>query len=176
MLAHCKRNGLDRLDYLSQQVAYIRRFSDLLLIFGFNKETVDRVPLDCYVQVLFFSLRLNVKCLCVWIESLPEEVVRTLSRRRTATKLIGCYITNVWDAARVSKQADQTASLCCDIIRITSNALTVKDNFDLLRAVTVVDLLPISAFNWGALGRLSRCLNQVLSPVEHRSLVDNRAS
>ncbi|RPB09969.1 hypothetical protein P167DRAFT_559945 [Morchella conica CCBAS932] len=151
---------------------------------------------DDYFNLLHHGLRLGAEYLVVELQ-FSDQRIRELVASRGATKIIGSYHENSgavgWGSPERMKMYDRAAQLGCNIARLTQRATSQGDNFAAIsfswevkrrrdaaagaaataqRQPSSSSLPPLIAFNTGKLGRMSRFMNRVLSPVTHPRLVE----
>lgn len=129
---------------------------------------------DLYCQVAHFALRLVPEYLTVDL-GFGNALVESIIVAKGHTKIIGNYHdsnanTIGWrDEHRISLVI-QAQDLGCDLVRISQPALSEADNLEAQRFLRTVresigSRTPVIAYNTGHLGRKSRVLNPILSPV-----------
>lgn len=177
IVLHAMQQDRDPLEQVSQQVAFARRSCDMPIIYNMSKSFFQKCPRaspsDTYIEMLFYGLSLQVDYLTVCTDLLPEKVIRAIVERKGITKVIGCTSTSNWDSVRCAGVINTMLDLGCDLVKLTSYALTIKDNFALLAALQGLDSKlrrRVIAYNEGLLGKMSRCLNPTLSPVDDAML------
>lgn len=129
---------------------------------------------NLYCQVAHFALRLVPEYLTVDL-GLGNALIEDIVAAKGHTKIIGNYHGNHinasgWrDEQRISLVV-QAQDLGCDLVRITQPALAETDNLEAQNFLETVresttSRVPVIAYNTGRLGRKSRVLNPILSPV-----------
>jgi shikimate 5-dehydrogenase len=147
------------------------------IIYNMNKSFFQKCPgpspSDIYIEMMFYGLSLQVDYLTVCTDLLPEKVVRAIIACKGITQIIGSTSLSCWDSARCASLITSMLDLGCDLVKLNSYALTIKDNFALIGALQGIDSKlrrRVIAYNDGPLGKMSRCLNATLSPVDDESL------
>lgn len=178
----------DVLTFISTQIAQLRRKTrGMPIVYSFSRSFLQvKTNLDVYMQLVQHGLRLNVDYITVWVEIVTPEFLSSLVGLKNATcrlptKLIACLSTGVWDVAKFDSHINYAFNqFQCDLVRVTSYALTIKDNFEISRAFNAIrtDHLRrrVIVYNEGPLGRMSRCMNRLLSPVESPILCQHAKS
>lgn len=163
-------------DYVSHQMASIRRVSSLPIVFTVRTVSQGGAFPDGAeseaLGLLFMALRQGVEYIDVEI-SWSDKVIGELVKRKGSTKIIASWHDwsgNMrWDGGDVrAKYA--VAEGFGDIVKIVGKANTIHDNFALQAFVLSKQTpgsKPILAINMGAEGQLSRILNTTLTPVTH---------
>lgn len=129
---------------------------------------------DVYCQVAHFALRLVPEYLTVDL-GLGDTLIEDIVAAKGHTKIIGNYHddnvdTSGWRSEYRTSLVVRAQDLGCDLVRISQPALSEADNLEAQQFLkTVKDSLnsriPVIAYNTGRLGRKSRVLNPILSPV-----------
>lgn len=129
---------------------------------------------DVYCQVAHFALRLVPEYLTVDL-GLGDKLIEDLVAAKGHTKIIGNYHDNnvntgSWKSEHRTSLVVRAQDLGCDLVRISQPALSEADNLEaqqFLKAATesMDSRVPVIAYNTGRLGRKSRVLNPILSPV-----------
>lgn len=129
---------------------------------------------DVYCQVAHFALRLVPEYLTVDL-GLGDKLIEDLVAAKGHTKIIGNYHddnvnTGGWRSEHRTSLVVRAQDLGCDLVRISQPALSEADNLEaqqFLKTVTesMDSLIPVIAYNTGRIGRKSRVLNPILSPV-----------
>ncbi|KAH0607329.1 uncharacterized protein H6S33_003317 [Morchella sextelata] len=196
-----KRDNPANLRFVSEQFAYVRRQSHLPIIYhvgtvnqdgSYPARPADARSEDDYFNLLYHGLRLGAEYLVVELQY-SDQRIRELVASRGATKIIGSHheksgAVGGWDSPERMKVYDRAAQLGCDIARLSQRATVPGDNFAAIafswevkrrrnaavteRSPAQPSLPPLIAFNTGKLGRMSRFMNRVLSPVTHPRLVE----
>lgn len=129
---------------------------------------------DIYCQLAHFALRLVPEYLTVDL-ALDNSVIEDIVAAKGHTKIIGNYHDgNVnsggWRSEHRMSLVVQAQDLGCDLVRITQPALSETDNLEAQQFLKTVkesmgSRIPVIAYNTSRLGRKSRVLNPILSPV-----------
>lgn len=129
---------------------------------------------DIYCQVAHFALRLVPEYLTVDL-GLGDKLIEDLVAAKEHTKIIGNYHddnvnTGGWRSEHRTSLVVRAQDLGCDLVRVSQPALSEADNLEaqqFLKSVTesMDSRIPVIAYNTGRLGRKSRVLNPILSPV-----------
>lgn len=129
---------------------------------------------DLYCQVAHFALRLAPEYLTVDL-GLGSTLIEDIVAAKGHTKIIGDYNdddvdSGGWKAEHRTSPVIRAQHLGCDLVRITQPAMSEADNLEAQQFLQTVrestDIrIPVIAYNTGRLGRKSRVLNPILSPV-----------
>lgn len=168
----------DVMTFVSMQIAQLRRLTHgLPIMYAFSRSFLQsKANVDIYIRLVHQGLRLNVDYITVWVENVSASTLSSLIAlknvtTRCPTKLIACLSTGVWDSSKFDAHINYAFNqFQCELIRVTSFALTLRDNHDAACALHAVksDVLrrKLIVYNEGPLGRMSRCLNRFLTPIE----------
>lgn len=180
MVSWALRKGYDPYFYVAMQITFAWSKTTVPIVFDFSKSFFDYAYLlnmnkdwtTLYNEILYLGLRLNVEYLIVWREL--TTILDALVKRKNHTKIISAHTTNTWDRDHLKLLQNQVASDGCDILMVTSYAVSVKDNFDVSANLNFItrDPVPIIAYNTGPLGKTSVALLRVLAPVENPLFYD----
>lgn len=182
------------LSYLSEQVGLVRRHLPYVpLVFTLRTPAQGGrypYPANAPSSALFASLRHALKLTCDVIDieqGLDEDETNLLIREakaRNITVMISWRDVHPphrggfhWGQAGAREIYERAKHMGADVIKIVGTAGEVSDNFSLRvfaaqldemrREQTSVDLPPLSAYNMGYRGRISRFLNPHLASVTH---------
>lgn len=170
--------------YVTKCFWMIRRASRVPLIFhilppsGFLQESRDTSDCtdaaDIYCQLAHFALRLAPEYLTVDL-GLGDALVKNIVAAKGHTKIIGNYYDGSvkpgdWRNEQRMSLVTQAEELGCDLVRISQPALSEADNLEAQQFLenarkSTGNRIPVIAYNTGRLGRKSRVLNPILSPV-----------
>lgn len=127
-----------------------------------------------YCQLAHFALRLVPEYLTVDL-GLGNALIEDIVAAKGHTKIIGhCHDGNSnttgWMGEHRMSLVVQAQDLGCDLVRISQPALSEVDNLDVQQFLKSVRestsiRIPVIAYNTGRVGRQSRVLNPILSPV-----------
>lgn len=180
------RKVYDPLFYVASQISYVRSKTNLPIIYNFSKTFFDLSYLldptynwnAFYVEILYLGLRLNVEYMIVWQNFTLPATFKAITRRKHHTKIISEHAASAWDPKSIKKVQQACKYDQCDLIKITSYAVSLQDNFSLFSFIDHFSnsSVPLIAFNNGPLGKMSRCMNKLLSPVESEILFNHSSS
>ncbi|KAJ4371143.1 hypothetical protein N0V83_004359 [Neocucurbitaria cava] len=161
-------------DYISRQYYTIRRYIRCPVIFHVQVDQKVGVDDEAYFNALYHGLHLAPEFLCVNL-GCNEDMIRRLVSSKGTTKIIAQDMDtsaapsgwNVQDFRHTVRLAER---LGADMVRQCREATTIADNFAVRHIVDQAiasgeHKIPIIAYNTGHLGRMSRYLNSILSPV-----------
>jgi 3-dehydroquinate dehydratase type I len=169
-------------DKISQTVAIIRRNTLVPLIYHvesdsnsklFSSKSVSSESEDVYLNLVYLGLRLAPDFLTIDL-SCGDSTILQIIASKGSTRIIGHFSSDhgSWDGEEYINTYKRAMRLGCDIVRLSKPAVTMEDNFAVLRFRHRISGLPephppVIAFNSGTLGRLSCWSNPVLTPVSH---------
>lgn len=180
------------LSYLSEQIALIRRhLPGYPLVFTLRTPAQGGrypYPADAPSEALFTSLRHALKLGCdvidieMGLDVQQSNALLREAKERKITVLISWrdkIASNKggfeWRSNRAQKLYNEAVQMGADIVKIVGTAGQVSDNFALrVFAAGLEDsknaamLPPLSAYNMGYPGRISRFLNPTLASITHR--------
>lgn len=140
----------------------------------------SRTPDESYLKLLRHGLRLAPNFLTVDLTRDDNIISQVVSARGT-TKIVGHFeafhpIAGGWEGDEYMKLYERAKRLGCNVVRFCQPAETLEDNAAVQRFRHRIESLPaprlpLIAYNTGALGRMSRCFNPILTPVTHPSLI-----
>lgn len=129
---------------------------------------------DLYCQLAHFALRLVPEYLTVDL-ALGNALVDDIIAAKGHTKIIGNYYdsnadSSGWRDEHRMSLVNQAQECGCDLLRISQPARSEADNLEAQQFLETVrkstgNRIPVIAYNTGRLGRKSRVLNPILSPV-----------
>lgn len=188
--------------FVSEQFAYVRRCASLPIIYNVGTEHQGGCfPAhpgdgreDDYFVLLYHGIRLGADYLVVDLRH-SDQRIRDLVASKGGTKIIGSYFETregaewSWDGAERRRIYDRAARLGCDLVQLSQKATTLGDNFAAIAFAWDVKrrrdtenntkdrpLPSLIAVNTGKLGKMSRYMNRVLSPVTHTLLQEASTS
>jgi pentafunctional AROM polypeptide len=163
------------LSYVADQVAALRRASDLPIVYTVRTATQGGAFPDGAADAAFalFELGLRLGVEYVDVETTwPEDRVKKLVAAKGVSQIIASWHdwTGAFNWADAQEKYDRAATFG-DIVKIVGKANSLADNFTLRTFVEKVAAAPgakpLIAINMGVHGQLSRVLNETLSPVTH---------
>lgn len=168
--------GLPSFEFVVDQVGLLRTKTTLPLIFTIRtKAQGGKFPDDAFdhAQLLYSTaLRLGVEFVDLEM-TMPEEILREVSENRGFSNIIASHHDPLgqlsWSNGSwisVYNRALQYG----DVIKLVGTAKTLQDNFALAEFKTWAETshpVPVIAINMGEHGKLSRILNNFMTPVSH---------
>lgn len=194
------RCGKDPLFYISTQVTFVRSLTSLPIIYDFDKSFFNLslslnspayAAISFYADVLDMGIRLNAEYITIHHGLLPDNFLRELVLRKNFSKLVFVQYLSSWDLETVRDIYTDSISKGFDLVQLISQAYSLKANTKLqnvLSQISPISLknqynlkdqhagnthVPLIAYNKGSLGRLSQCLNKVLTPVDCEAFFSN---
>lgn len=162
-------------DRISRQLSVVRRNICLPILYQVDASPAS-INEDQYFELLRHGLRLGPEYICVDLEC-ESTKIQTLVASKGQTKVIAHYSVpesseDGWDSPKRWNMVQRAQDLGCDIIRICQKATSLADNFAAQHFVHRAKTsnhhtIPVVAYNTGHLGRMSRYMNSILSPVTH---------
>jgi pentafunctional AROM polypeptide len=172
-----KPTGGPSIEYVTQQLAFLRHFTNLPIIYTVRTVGQGGSFPDASEDRLFGLLDTGLRLGAEYIDvetTLPHARIHALAERKGSSRIIASYHDwsgkLSWNGPEVHAQYTLGAGLG-DVIKIVGKANIVEDNFALrgfIQKISTSRLAkPIIAINMGAAGQLSRVLNTTLTPVTH---------
>ncbi|KAF3925488.1 hypothetical protein AA313_de0201866 [Arthrobotrys entomopaga] len=174
-----QKTGVPSIEYLNDQVAYLRSKTSLPIIFTIRTESQGGRYPDSAVED---AERLYLTALRMGFEYLDLEMTwpETLLQRITTTKGFTQIIASHHDTKQKHSWSDGSwipifnkAVEHGDIVKLVGIARTLSDNYSLetFRAwATATQNVRLIAINMTSKGQMSRILNRFLTPVSHDAL------
>lgn len=163
--------------FVAGQVSLLRKYIDLPIVFTvrtvsqggrFPDEETEKIE-----EILLLGLKLGVEILDLQL-TYPQDIIDKILDNRGYTSIIGSHhdVTgNIkWTDAEWNSKYEKAVSLEVDIVKLVGLALVFQDNLDLETFRSAHTSKPLIAINMGEVGKLSRALNKVLTPVTHDAL------
>lgn len=170
------------LNYLSFQVATLRRHSALPLMFIIRTKSelgkypdvdTDNTPLlDSLTSYYQHALRLGIEYVELK-QDYPRSVIENIVPIKGSSSIIGtCYDQNGtfrWDCPEAGRIYDSIVNMGADVATMIFRARSFEDNMSLQTFASSVEKgpIPLVAINLGIEGKISRALNPYLTPVSH---------
>lgn len=178
-------------------ISRIRRYTDqpIILTIEDDLEELFKEGFDYLDQVLYFlqsGIRLGLEFITLNLELfdlIPIEQAKKayeiLISISGETKIIGSYLskeknTDFWNSAKPFLICQHCEELKCDVIQIFKKKIFQhSENIDAISFLrkysnSSANPLPISCFNKGKLGKFSRILNPILTPVLPNLIDDSK--
>ncbi|CAG8543766.1 7219_t:CDS:2, partial [Ambispora gerdemannii] len=163
--------------YVGQQLALLRRYSALPIIFTVRSiEQGGKFPNNAEDK-MFELLQHAIKWGCEYIDveiTSSSQKIENLLRLKANSKTIASWHDRIgkmkWNGNDI-KEKYRLADKYGDVIKLIGIANAISDNFQLVEFVQSREQnnqkKPIIAINMGAKGQLSRILNKAFTPVTH---------
>ncbi|KAF9363488.1 3-dehydroquinate dehydratase (3-dehydroquinase) [Mortierella sp. NVP85] len=176
-----ENSGISFRDHVAQQVALLRRHSELPILYTVRSVSQGgQWPdnnIEGMVSLLKDGLEWGVEYLDIEI-GLPRNQIDNLLARKGKSLIVAswhdCRGDVAWSSEAMEQQYKLAHSISPDVIKLIGTAKSMKDNFECsdfaTRHTSKADDLPLIAMNMGAQGQLSRVLNNYLTPVTHSLL------
>lgn len=169
-------------DFVTEQIAHIRSSSRLPIIFTVRTKSQGGLYPDemfgARMDLMLLAVRLGCEYVDVQFES-PFERYTDLLSLKGSTLLIGsfhdCTGRFNWDpkgcgATSMKTMFDQLYHRC-DVIKLIGTAIHLHNNLEVQNFMYGIDSKkPVIAMLMGNLGKMSRVLNSVLTPVTHAKI------
>ncbi|KAF9162037.1 3-dehydroquinate dehydratase (3-dehydroquinase) [Actinomortierella ambigua] len=169
-------------EHVAQQVALLRRHSELPILFTVRSKSQGGQWADSdvegMVRLLEDGLAWGVEYLDVEI-GLPRASLDRVLARKGATQIVASWHdihgAVPWESKAMEDKYALAASLKPDVIKLIGTAKSMQDNFACAAfaekhktaSAGAGGQPPLIALNMGAIGQLSRVLNEVFTPVTH---------
>lgn len=168
--------GLPSAEFVVDQLALLRTVVTIPLIFTLRtKSQGGKFPDDAYneAQLLYSTaLRLGVEFLDLEM-TMPEEILREVSENRGFTNIIASHHDPrgqlSWSNGSWIPYYNRALQYG-NVIKLVGTAKTLQDNFALAEFKSWAQSshpIPVIAINMGEHGKLSRILNNFMTPVSH---------
>lgn len=170
-------SAVPSLSYVGEQLMLLRQGTELPIIFTTRcKEENGRFPRD-NPQLYLDYLTRAIKWGCEYIDVeiwLPEEIRRQLYQQRGNSKIISAYHDFSgkfkWPSAQAQLIFEESRKYG-DIVKMITIINSLSENYELEYFRSQIKAkfpnIPLSAVNMGELGKVSRALNTVFSPITH---------
>ncbi|KAL5413283.1 hypothetical protein PMIN06_009713 [Paraphaeosphaeria minitans] len=168
--------GLPSFEFVVDQVGLLRTKTTLPLIFTIRtKAQGGKFPDDAYdhAQLLYSTaLRLGVEFVDLEM-TMPEEILREVSENRGFSKILASHHDPKGQLSWTNGSwisFYNRALQYGDVIKLVGVAKTLQDNFALAEFKAWAESshpVPLIAINMGEHGKLSRILNNFMTPVSH---------
>ncbi|KAI9783955.1 MAG: 3-dehydroquinate dehydratase (3-dehydroquinase) [Geoglossum umbratile] len=172
-------NGIPSVDFLAEQVAYLRAAVQAPLIFTLRtRNQGGGFPDGCHREALklyMAAIRMGFEFVDLEIQ-FPDEVLRPVAEVKGGTRIIASHHDPLgqlsWSNGSWIPYYNRALQYG-DIIKLVGVASSMEDNFALARFKTWAESahdVKLIAINMGEKGRLSRILNYFMTPVSHSAL------
>ncbi|KAL7270440.1 hypothetical protein RUND412_006854 [Rhizina undulata] len=169
-------NPIPSIDYVGEQVMYLRQRTDLPIIFTLRSQSEGgRFPTTAGHESHFY-LRKALQWGCEYIDAeirYSDEVRADLAAKKGNSKIIASYHDMSgklkWPSGDVQRKY-HAARQYGDIVKIIGFANTLADNYELeyfRSSMNASFSHPLLAINAGQIGQLSRVLNAFFTPTTH---------
>lgn len=165
-------------DFVSKQISMLRAATDgLPIIFTVRtKKQGGKFPDDDHEslsKLLQIALKVGVDFIDLEL-TLPTTIQYKVLNTKGHTKIIGSHHdfsgSYPWSDAEWENRYNQALAMDVDVIKFVGTANTFQDNLDLEKFRSEHTTKPLIAINMGAIGRVSRVLNTILTPVTSKYL------
>lgn len=170
-------------DYVSRQLSTLRAATDSLpIVFTLRtKKQGGKFPDTDYTgisRLYDVALKSGVEYIDLEL-TLPADIRYKISNRRGSTKIIGSHhdfaAEHAWSDPEWENRYNQALSLDVDIIKFVGTATKFEDNLALESFREDHRSKPLIAINMGEIGKVSRVLNTVLTPITSEYLPNSSA-
>lgn len=170
-------------DFISRQISTLRLATENLpIIFTVRtKKQGGRFPDDSYKvlsDLFLLAIRAGVEYIDLEL-TFPTAIQYKLLNSKCNTKIIGSHhdfsAAFPWDDSEWENRYNQALSLDVDIIKFVGTATKFEDNLALERFRHAHTSKPLIAINMTEVGKISRVINTILTPVTS-TLLDNVAA
>ncbi|ODQ78846.1 hypothetical protein BABINDRAFT_38581 [Babjeviella inositovora NRRL Y-12698] len=163
--------------FVAGQIALLRKYTSVPILFTVRTKAQGGFFPDSDYEALEALYRLAFKLGVEYLDlelSLPEGLAASIVAASGFTKIISSHhdfgAKYRWDNVEWENRYNQATGLGADIVKFVGMATAFSDNTDLEIFRTAHAALPLIAINMGELGKMSRVLNTVLTPVTHAKL------
>lgn len=172
-------NGIPSLDFLSVQIAHLRSIVPLPLIFTVRTVSQggrfpDNAP-DEALRLYKAAVRMGMEYIDLEI-TYSDELLQTITEAKGFSKIIASHHDPQGKLSWKNGswiQLYNRALQYGDVIKLVGCAKSIEDNFSLAKfksSMAVAHDVPMIAINMGVRGKLSRVLNNFMTPVSHPAL------
>lgn len=169
-------------EFVAEQVGLLRNHTNLPIIFTIRTQSQGGKFPDNEVEKIQKLSELSFKLGVAYLDmelSLPEGLLDTLASRRKFAKIIGSHHDFSgkfkWDHTEWENKYILANKLNVDVIKFVGTATKFDDNFKLESFRLNHTEKPLIAINMSELGKLSRVVNPILTPVTHELLPNSSA-
>ncbi|OAA44707.1 NAD(P)-binding domain protein [Beauveria brongniartii RCEF 3172] len=167
---------------ITKAVGIVRRTTVLPIICHIRvDESAGATVWDMYKQLVAHTLKLAPDMITIDLR-LASDNMRTVIKRRRRSKVIGCREMTIpseaWNGHYWKGLYGKAVDVCCDSVRFTRPASSLRDNVDVAQFRTTPATgpglgIPVAAYNLGSLGRTSACFNPILTVVSSANVSDS---
>ncbi|GAV53779.1 hypothetical protein ZYGR_0AK02810 [Zygosaccharomyces rouxii] len=169
--------------YVCKQLSTLRAATDNLpIVFTLRtKKQGGKFPDEDYGGMTrLFDLAFKACVEYIDLElTLPIDVQYNVSNRKSYTKIIGSHhdfgAKYTWKDSEWENRYNQALSLDVDVIKFVGTATKFEDNLALEQFREEHTAKPLIAINMGEIGKVSRVLNPVLTPITSKHLPNSSA-
>lgn len=169
--------------YVSKQLSTLRTVTDNLpIVFTLRtKKQGGKFPDEDYAGMIrLFNLAFKACVEYIDMElTLPIDVQYNICNRKGYTKIIGSHhdfgAKYPWNDPEWESRYNQALSLDVDVIKFVGTATKFEDNLALEKFRDAHKFKPLIAINMGEIGKVSRVLNPVLTPITSEHLPNSSA-
>ncbi|KAF2969692.1 hypothetical protein GQX73_g3933 [Xylaria multiplex] len=174
----------ERASQISKAVGAVRRNVVIPIIYHVpwpTSSSIDDTQRAAYLEHVQHGLLLGPEYLTIDLR-LDDRALYHITEWRRASKVIG--VVHFESSSRPPSWVDPTwmsyyhraQSFSCDLVKLTRPAFSIEDNFEINTLRCSVSgagqpQIPLVAYNTGAKGRHSACLNKILTSVLPESLI-----
>ncbi|KAH7329563.1 quinate repressor [Stachybotrys elegans] len=157
---------------ITKGIGVVRRSAVIPIILHLHlPHAADEETRRLYLDLLAHALRLAPEIVTIDL-NLPDQELARVCKGRRRSRIIGTYEASEdapsWSSDIWLHMYRKACRLDCDMVRLLRPALCFQDNLDVSRfRSTTASLpearIPVIAYNTGALGRHSACMNPILT-------------
>lgn len=161
-------------DEISRAFAVLTRFFDGPIIYHLPQFPTTSPGLSRCFDLLRHGFRVGVDYATVDLRCNFEQLAK-INTQKGYTKLIGCFHDanpgfDGWCKRQRKDMYEKASKLGFEGVKLTQNAITMEENLTASSFVVEAGRLTgrrpfLIAYNTGLLGRPSRCLNRILTPI-----------
>ncbi|KAI0102677.1 shikimate dehydrogenase substrate binding domain-containing protein [Nemania sp. FL0031] len=173
----------ERATRISRALGAVRRNVVIPIIYHVpwpTSSSVDDDQRSVYLEHIYHGLLLCPEYLTVDLR-LDDRVLHRIIELRRSSKIIGAVHFSAavglpsWTDPIWISYYQRAQSMSCDLVKLTRPAISIEDNFEINAFRCSVSgtesRIPLVAYNTGAKGRHSACLNKILTSVLPESLL-----
>lgn len=162
--------GSDLVTEIGHRLAAIEQKTTLPIIM--SAKTGGKFTPDQLGAMYQECIKLGVDYIDVQLD-LPQAIISQIANNKKHTKVIGSYTSDSdWNSAEWGTKYTLAQTLGIDIVKLVGKANSLQDNLKLesFRAKHGTNGPYLIAYNEGMAGKLSKALNNLLTPVTHELL------
>ncbi|CAK9440952.1 uncharacterized protein LODBEIA_P48210 [Lodderomyces beijingensis] len=167
--------------FIAEQIGVLRSLTDLPIIYTIRTKSQGGGISDedaAIERLLLFGLKMAVDVIDLQLIS-KNSTIENVVANRGNTKILASHHDFTgdlkWDNVFWKSKYNHGVAINADVVKLVGMATEFKDNLTLENFRSENATVPLIAINMGPRGKLSRVLNQVLTPVTHELITNKPA-